>query len=465
MKTTIKLIISLIICASFSTLTAQNISGDWNGILKIGSVQLRLVFHITSTANGYSATMDSPDQGAKGIAMSKTTFENNRITIELDAAQIKYSALLIGKDSLSGTFTQAGQSFALPMSRKVMVIQNQIRPQEPSKPYPYHSEEVQFTNKKDNFALAGTFTKPDKGSNFPVVVLISGSAPQNRDEELLGHKPFLIWADYLTRNGIAVLRYDDRGCYESKGDFQSSTTFDFATDVEAAVSYLKTRKDIDASKIGLMGHSEGGLIAPIVAAKNKDIAFVVMLAGPGVSGADILLHQQELIARANGEAEKEISLSRKMNSQIYALVNSNSNNDTLKTKLSHYLNQTIAEHPELKNQKGLNTESLIKQLINPWMLTFIRYNPAPTLEQLRCPVLAVIGSKDLQVPPDINIPAINNALEKGRNKKYTVKELPGLNHLLQECTTGSPNEYAGIEQTISPTALTTVFDWINDIVK
>jgi len=299
------------------------------------------------------------------------------------------------------------------------------------------------------------------------VVLITGSGPQNRDEELMGHKPFLVLSDYLTRNGIGVLRYDDRGCYESKGDFSKATTSDFATDVDAAVTYLKTRKDINLKKIGLIGHSEGGIIAPMVAASRKDICFIVLMAGTGVPGADILLLQQELIGRASGMKEEKLKETKEINRGLYDIIINPKDTTTLTIQMTEYLKLKMKDSPDIP--KDADPDKIIKQeiaqLTSAWMLNFIRYNPAPMLEKVKCPVLAINGSKDLQVPPDVNLPAIEKALKTGGNNKSTVKELPGLNHLFQECKTGSPNEYAGIEQTLSPLALETISNWIKTVVE
>ena len=267
-----------------NTVFAQEITGDWNGVLSIQGMKLRLVFHVTKTDAGFTAAMDSPDQGAKGIPMTSAKFENNVLTLEHTAAKIVFSGTLDKMGFVTGNFVQGGMTFPLMLTKKEVVIEKPKRPQDPVKPYPYNSEDITFVNNKDSITLAGTFTYPTGKGKFPVVVLITGSGAQNRDEELMGHKPFLVLSDYLTRNGIAVLRYDDRGSYASKGNFAKATTADFARDVEAAVQYLKTRKEVNSKKIGLIGHSEGGLIAPIVAAGNKDVNFIVMMAGPGISG-------------------------------------------------------------------------------------------------------------------------------------------------------------------------------------
>jgi hypothetical protein len=256
---------------------AQDITGQWNGVLQVQGMQLRVVFNVSKTDNGYSSTMDSPDQGAKGIPVTNTSFENAKVRFEVANARIEYLGEL-KENKIVGTFKQGGQA--------------QKRPQEPTKPYPYYSEDVTFQNTKAGIALSGTLTLPKKEGVFPVAILISGSGPQNRDEELLGHKPFLVISHYLTRNGIGVLRYDDRGVAQSTGDFKTATSADFATDVESAMAYLKTRKEIHKRKIGLIGHSEGGIIAPMVASKNKDVSFMVLLAGTGIRGDKLLLLQQ-----------------------------------------------------------------------------------------------------------------------------------------------------------------------------
>jgi len=461
MKTKI-LIISLILTSL--NLMAQDITGEWNGALKVGGMQLRLVFHITKTDVGYTATMDSPDQGAKGIPMTKARFENQMLTIEYSAARIQYSGTLDNTGNITGTFNQAGQSFPMNLARKAVEKVELKRPQDPVKPYPYYSEEVIFENTKEKFTLAGTLTLPKKEGKFPVVILITGSGPQNRDEELMGHKPFLVLSDYLTRNGIGVLRYDDRGCFASKGDFGKATTTDFATDVESAVKYLLTRKEIDPKQIGLIGHSEGGIIAPIVAVNCKDVSFIVMMAGTAVSGANLLLKQQDAIGRVSGMKEEELKTTAELNSQIYKMINEIQNTDTLKAHIGKYLVAKSKEMPDMKIPEGKTINDVIDmqlaQLMSPWMLNFIRYNPAVMLEKVKCPVLAINGNKDLQVDPKINLEAIGNTLKKGGNNRFTTKELSGLNHLFQECKTGSPTEYASIKQTISPVALEFMTTWI-----
>lgn len=455
----------LVFLTIFTSLTiySQDITGQWNGILKVQGIQLRVVFNITKNENGFSATMDSPDQGAKGIPVTTTAFENSKLKLEIANARIEYNGEL-KENLITGTFKQGGQEFPMNLSKEKIEKQTVIRPQEPKKPYSYYTEEITFQNNKENIALAGTLTLPKKEGNYPVVILISGSGPQNRDEELLGHKPFLVISDYFTKNGIAVLRYDDRGVAQSKGDFKTATSLDFASDVESAIAYLKTRKEINKNKIGLIGHSEGGIIAPMVASKSKDVNCIVLLAGTGIPGDQLLLLQQELISKASGVSETEIQKNKKINTKAFEIVLKSKDTPTLKTDLTKYIKETLKDNPNDNKPKSMTDDEFISlqvdQMTSPWMHYFIKYNPATTLEKVKCPVLAVNGEKDLQVPPKENLIAIKNAIEKGGNKKITIKEFPNLNHLFQECKTGSPNEYAEIEQTFSPTALDEITKWI-----
>ena len=466
MKTLLLVLIAFLTSLS---LTAQNITGEWNGALKVQGTQLRLVFTITKTDTGISATMDSPDQGAKGIPTTSTTFENSILRITIANAKIEYEGTLGNDNIIVGTFKQGGQSFPMNLSKEVIEKEKLVRPQEPIKPYSYYAEDITFENKKAGIRLAGTLTLPQKEGVFPVVILISGSGPQNRDEELLGHKPFLVLADYLTKNGIAVLRYDDRGIASSKGDFKTATTADFATDVEASIAYLKTRKEINKKKIGLIGHSEGGIIAPMVANKSADVAFIVLLAGTGIQGDKLLLLQQKLIGKVSGVSDEDLLKSELTNRKVFDIVNQSNSLEQLKTDLTNYLKHTLKDDPNAEKPEGMSDDDLVKlqvnQIANPWMHYFIKYDPASTLEKVKCPVLALNGEKDLQVPPKENLEAIKKALAKGGNKKVTTKELPNLNHLFQECKTGSPDEYATIEQTFSPIALEEISKWISVQIK
>jgi len=463
--------LTLVILISLFSLTiyGQDITGQWNGALKIQGTQMRLVFNISQTENSLSSTMDSPDQGAKGIPTTTTSFENSILKITIANAKIEYEGTLGQDNIIVGTFKQGGQSFPMNLSKEKIEKEKLVRPQEPIKPFPYYSEDITFENKKVGINLAGTLTLPNKEGVFPVVILISGSGPQNRDEELLGHKPFLVLSDFLTKNGIAVLRYDDRGIAMSKGDFKTATSADFATDVESAIAYLKTRKEINKNKIGLIGHSEGGLIAPMVASKSKDVAFIVLLAGTGIQGDSLLLLQKKLIEEASGINKEDIQKGQSSNRKVFDIVNKSTSLEQLNSDLTIYFKQILKDNPNTQKPAEMSDDDFVnlqvKQIATPWMQYFIKYNPATALEKVKCPVLAINGEKDLQVPPKENLEAINKALTKGGNKRVTTKELPNLNHLFQECKTGSPDEYATIEQTFSPIALTEILKWLQTQTK
>ena len=459
----IKGLLALIALLTGMVVHAQDIEGKWAGTLEVGASKLRVVFNISKSATGYTSTMDSPDQGVKGIPVTSTSFENSLLKISITNAGIEYSGELKGNE-ITGEFKQSGRTFPLTLKQDSEEAKRNTRPQEPIPPYPYHTEEVVFENKKAGIRLAGTLSLPNKEGSFPAVILISGSGPQNRDEEILGHKPFLVLADYLTKKGIAVLRYDDRGVGASTGDFKTATTFDFADDAEAALAYLQTRKEINQKKLGLLGHSEGGIVAPLVASRSKQVDFVIMLAGTALRGDRLLLLQQELIAKAMGVTEPELAKSREVNSNLFAILLNNEKEELAKEKARTYLKDFMSKNASLQKPAGMSDEAFINtqlaQLFNPWMLNFLKYDPAPALSKVKCPVLALNGDKDLQVPADANLSVIEQQLKTAGNKKVSIKKYPGLNHLFQEATTGSPSEYGSIEQTIAPVVLQDIAEWI-----
>jgi dienelactone hydrolase len=456
------------VLVSFITF-GQDITGTWNGVLDIQGTKLRLVIHIRQSENGYGATMDSPDQGATGIPVTSVSFEHPVLKFAVTNIGLTYEGKLSADgQTVTGDFKQNGLSLPLNLSRGNAATENTVRtprPQNPAKPYPYYEEEVVFENPfAKDVKLAGTLTLPRKEGLFPAVALITGSGGQNRDEELMGHKPFLIIADYLTRNGIAVLRFDDRGCFASTGNFKTATTHDFSEDVESAVKYLQTRKEIDSKKIGLIGHSEGGAIAPMVAARNQDIAFIVLLAGTGIRGDQILLLQQYLIAEASGISKEDTEQAKRFNEGMFSIILQSTGTEQLKTDLTTYIKQVAKNLPDAAKETYDDNfiKASVERMTNPWMQYFIKYDPAPTLEKVKCPVLALNGEKDLQVPAKINLEAIEAALTKGGNKQFTTKAFPGLNHLFQTCTTGLPVEYGQIEESFSPAVLKEMLEWIKN---
>jgi len=464
-KIALTLVILVLTCSAF----AQDITGQWQGLLEIPGSPLRLVLNIEKSDAGYTSTLDSPDQGAEGIPVNTTVFTDGKLDIAATALGLRYTAELV-ENKLKGTFVQRGMTLPLEMSREAIDTPERNRPQEPKEPFPYYSEAVRFKNPEADIELAGTLTLPKETGKFPVVVLISGSGPQDRNEELAGHKPFLVIADYLTRNGIGVLRFDDRGVGESTGDFKQATSLDFASDVQSAIAFLKTRNDIDINNIGLIGHSEGGVIAPMVAARTDDVGYIVLMAGTGIPGSDILALQGKLIEKAMGKSDTEVDRSAAIRQKMIDMAVASKDIPTLRKDLTNYLEEQ-AQNPDngIWLPDGTDVDQFIKSQVNfmatPWMVYFLRHDPAKVLENVSCPVLAIIGEKDLQVPAKVNLSGIGNALQKADNKEVTLKELPGLNHLFQESETGSPSEYGNIEQTFSPVALKVISDWILEQVK
>ncbi|MDD2552248.1 MAG: alpha/beta fold hydrolase [Dysgonamonadaceae bacterium] len=464
-----KLIISCVFSLfTLTSLFSQEISGSWQGILEIQGTNLEIVFHIEKQANNFVSTMDSPTQGAFGIATTKTSFDNDKLQIIVSNLGIFYQATL-KSDSLFGTFNQNGMPFPLTLVRTEK--KTQLRPQEPKEPYPYKVEEVVFTNLKEKIDLSATLTLPKEKEKSPAVVLIAGSGPNDRDETVFGHKPFWVLADYLTRNGIAVLRFDKRGTGESGGEYFTATTQDFADDAEAALNYLKKRREIDTSNLGLIGHSEGGIIAPIIAARNNDVKFIVLMAGLGVSGAELSLAQNQFAFNKTSISEREKEDLDKILRSIYEsvtnwseYVGSNEERDTLKKELG-VLWENLPQEIQPQVKKDVFVEKTTSNIASPWFRSFLKTDPLVYLEKVSIPVLAINGENDTQVEYQTNLNKIEAALKKANNKHYTVKSYPQLNHLFQESTTGELDEYGKIEQTISPEVLSDITNWILEQVK
>ena len=433
--------VSIIVFAQQQDNSEISIEGIWEGKLKVPGTELRIVFKISKNPDGtLTGTLDSPDQGVTGIQVEKIIFEDNTLYVEINPIGGTFEGK-ISNDFLTieGNFKQAGQSLPL-MMKKVNKTIEIYRPQEPKKPYPYLEEEVFYENKEAKITLAGTLTLPSQEGLFPVVLLITGSGPQDRDEAIAGHRPFLVLADYLTRQGIAVLRVDDRGVGRSTGDFSPATSEDFASDVLAGIAYLKTRKEINPKKIGLIGHSEGGIIAPMVAVKSPDVAFIVLMAGTGLTGEEILYLQGALIFRAMGVSEEDIAKNRQFNEKIFSVLKEEEDIEIIE-KILRQMFMADWEKMSEEEKKAIGDPEVylnaqLQSLLSPWLKFFLTYDPKPTLSKVKCPVLAINGEKDLQVPPKENLSAIEEALVAGGNKNFTVKELPGLNHLFQTAQTG-----------------------------
>ncbi|MCT4700167.1 alpha/beta hydrolase family protein [Tenacibaculum haliotis] len=455
------------ITVTITSVFSQDVSGTWNGIAKRGTKEITFVFNITQHNNTYSTTMSVPTFRVSGIKPTKTTFVNEKLIINGSNVGMYYEGIY-NKEAkqFEGTYKEGGIEMALHLKKGAIKIEDSKRPQEPVKPYPYYEEVVVFNNKEAKVSLAGTLTLPNKNGKFPVVILISGSGPQDRDESFMGHKPFLVLSDHLTKQGIGVLRFDDRGHGKSTGDFGNATTEDFSKDVLSAITYLKTRKDIDAKKIGLIGHSEGGIIAPLAANNSKDVAFMVLLASTGISGTELSVMQSKTLRQF--PVKDEVAYEKNTRKAI-AIVTSNKSTSEIKKELTAHYNNFIRPILTSLNvpEKNINAfiKNQLKTSLKPWSRYFLQYNPADEIEKLKIPVLSLNGSKDTQVNAKINQEGIRKALIKGGNKAYKIVELENLNHFFQECETGRMDEYRKIEQTISPKVLELVSSWVLNVVK
>ena len=438
------------------------VEGLWQGALESHGLRLRFQLHVFHDSSGeLIAALDSLDQFVSGLPATKVTQKESAFHFEIPALASTYDGRLdSNKNSITGEWAQSEIKEKLDFKRSDQPLELR-RPQNPGKPYPYREEEVTFSNEKAGVNLAGTLTLPKGTGPFAAAVLVAGSGPQDRDDTIANHKPFLVLSDYLTRKGFAVLRYDKRGIGQSTGSTEMATTLDLASDAQSAVAYLKTRKEIDPAKIGLIGHSEGAMIAPAIAAASNDLPWVVLLAAPATKGEDTLLNQSDFIARAGGLSDAQVLSSLNFDKQAYELVQKEPDNavvtETLKT---------------LVKESGLDAavppaalEAQLHMMTSPWFRFFLSYDPLPDLKRTKCPVLAIYGEKDLQVPPKINLPMLQKAFSDGGNKQADVRELPELNHFFQHAYSGSPTEYAAIDETFSPEAMKIIWDWLTARTK
>jgi len=431
--------------------------GVWQGALEANGLRLRFQLHVThDDKKQLVAALDSPDQGIGGMPAVKVSQKLTVFHFEIPLVDGVYEGTINPtKSVISGIWTQGGITRNLKFERSDQLLEL-VRPQNPVRPYPYREEQVTFANPKAQVSLAGTLTLPPGPGPFPAAVLIAGSGPQDRDEAVAGHRPFLVLADYLTRKGIAVLRYDKRGIGKSTGNFDQATTEDFASDAAAALAYLKSQKEIDSKRIGLIGHSEGGIIAPLIASRSSDVAWMVLLAAPGLKGEDVMLLQSELILKTAGFDDDRIAKARDFSRQSYLLARKETDPAALEAKLTDLVDST-----------GMSTtlppttlKPQARMMSSPWFRFFLDYDPVPALKKTECPVLALNGGEDLQMAPKENLAQIQKALQEGGNQDFQTKELPGLNHLFQHAPTGSPTEYGGIEETMAPEALSAISDWL-----
>jgi hypothetical protein len=424
-------------------------AGDWHGTLKSTTAELRIGLEIKpKRGGGYQGRLISPDQGSAWLTLDSVTLQDGHLMFSGGRVNGRYEGWWDdAQDAFVGEWTQGGETLPLVLTRGKPP--EQLRPQTPKPPFPYRAEEVSFAS-APGVRLAGTLTLPAGKGPFPAAVLITGSGAQDRDESIVGHKPFMVLADALTRRGIAVLRTDDRGFAKSTGDFAKATSEDFAADTEASVAYLRGRREIDGGRIGLIGHSEGGMIAPLVAVMDPRVAFVVMLAGPGVPTRELMTAQREAVARTAGLSADAIARNEAIMGRVEAALAQAKDWDKAQADATKVLMDA--------GMPAAGASMTIERLGSPWYKWFVAYDPRPTLRQVRAPVLAIIGDKDVQVVAKQNLPAIREALNDNPNAE--VVELPGLNHLLQTAGTGGPAEYGRIEETIAPAALSLITEWV-----
>lgn len=441
------------------------IEGTWAGTLQAGPASLRIVFHIERVGTEYAATLDSPDQGAFGLPTGPVSVRRDSVTISVPAAQGTYEGVVRSDTLIEGAWSQLGNT--LPLTLRPASGEGPARPQEPHPPYPYDEESVRFEGGGSDVTLAGTLSLPRSDGPHPAVVLVSGSGPQDRDEALAGHKPFLVLADYLTRRGIAVLRYDDRGVAASTGSFETAALPDFAADAASAVAFLRKRDDI--AEVGIVGHSEGALVAPMVANAGAEVAFLVLLAPPAVPGDSLLTVQNRLVFEQLGLPDEAIATYNAAQRDAFALAAAadpealDSVRSQIKATMEAGLDRlSPAERalfgaPDSTAQARL-LDQQVTILTQPGIQSFLAYDPRPALHAVDVPVLALFGGKDIQVPPSLNRPALETALAE--HPAVKVEVFPDLNHLFQTARTGAVTEYAQIEETFAPAALERIGDWI-----
>ena len=457
---------------------AQNITGTWSGTLHVPTNEFPIVFHIGKDGAGkLIASFDSPAQNAFGLAVSEVIAKDDSVILMMAVLDGKYAGVL-GQDkkTINGTWFQGMAALPLIVSKTsdTATVKQQKRPQTPKPPFAYQTKDVEYWNADKSIHFGGTLTYPgpemERPKNgFPAVLLITGSGQQDRDETLVGHKPFAVIADNLTKKGFVVLRVDDRGMGKTTGDFSQSTSMDFAKDAAAGLDFLETQTEVNKEKIGLIGHSEGGLIAPIVAGERRDVKFIVLLAGPGIPTIDLMQQQSEAVDVSAGRSPAEAAATASFLRIVWEESIKNEDSATafinIKTQVDAFTKTLdTATLTKMRNRIAAPVDDYIRKVMaaasSKWFHYFIGFDPRPYLQKLKCKVLALGGSKDIQVIAKTNLEGIRLALKKSRSPKHDVIELPGLNHLFQDCTRCSVDEYGDLEETFSPAALAVMDDWL-----
>ena len=455
---------------------AQGVAGSWLGSVTVGSVNLHVVFNIKKISDtSYSATFDSPDQKAFGIVCSSASLKKDSLIIGIAIIKGSYRGAWNGKDNITGIYQQGGGKIALDLKRiteteKAVLSKDKIRPQTPKAPFGYYSEDVEYDNADKSMHYGATFTRPEGSGKYPAAIIISGSGTQDRNGTMLGHQPYWVLADYLTKHGIAVLRVDDRGAGKSSlgNDINKKTSLDFSYDVEASLNYLETRPDVNKKHLGLIGHSEGGMIAPMVAVRRKDVSFIVMWAGPGVSGGQIIAQHDAYAQKKQGMDQTSIDALQQLELSVFKLFASSPTVEALDQKMAIVFDDWKKQQSQqtlyalnIRDNAMDNVLKTYNPIYNtPWLRYFIAYDPAQNLSRVKCAVLAVNGEKDTQVNAAENLGKIKEILTKSGNKDFEVVAIPNLNHLLQTAVTGDESEYETIQETVSPVAMNIISNWI-----
>lgn len=454
--------------------SSQNIAGVWEGKLAVpGGPTLRIVFNIKAEGSGYGATLDSPDQGAKGIATGGVAVTNDSLRVEIPLVGGRFLGKRTTDTTINGAWVQGAR---LPLDlKKVQTASVVKRPQTPVGPFDYAVEDVLYYNQDSSIRYGATLTTPKGKGPFATLLFITGSGQQNRDEELFGHKPFAVLAHHLTQKGYAVLRVDDRGTGQTTGDAANATSADFAGDVTVGLNYLKGRPEVNKSKIGLLGHSEGGMIAQIVGSQRSDVAFVISLAGPGQNILDLLADQNKALLQSMGIDKSAAAAYAPLFASLMPVVAAPDTDSAAKAAglpvLQAWLQKTpdslqaayVAMNPSKKPEDYLS--GMLKQVRSPWFRYFIHYNPEPHIRTMKGKVLVLNGSEDVQVASKPNLEGWRNNLRRSKATSWEAMELPGLNHLFQHCKTCTVAEYGTLEETFAPEAMKVISDWLNKNVK
>ncbi len=465
----------------FLNAQSQSITGNWEGTLNIQGTELPIVFHIKKdSSNNLSATFDSPKQNAYNLPCSDVITKGDSLILTMKMVNGKYEGLLSAdRRTLTGKWFQGANNLPLDLKKTndIATAKEFKRPQTPKPPYTYQSEDVLYFNADKSIQFGATFTYPLKTTNkkYPAVILITGSGQQDRDETIFEHKSFAVIADYLTRQGIAVLRVDDRGKGKTTGDYSKSTSADFKLDAEAGINYLKSRSETDTLNLGIIGHSEGGMIAPMIAAKRKDIKFIVLLAGPAIPIINLMETQSVDVSAASGVPANDLELFRPLyKNMVMAIIPEKDTAIATKNAtdvFNYWQNKTPVS--VVNNTTGVTDEKskaayigiFVKQLQQPWFRYFMQFNPEDYLSKVHCAVLALNGEKDIQVAAGANLANINKVLSENHNSNFKTQAIPGLNHLFQHCIKCSVAEYGELEETFAPEVLQIMGDWIKGVVK